>query len=281
MKNLSQDRLSDIESITGSTVNQKESAALVIELPATTIESPEDQTQYIDISKDNLDETNKHSASNGSEIDNISVNDLSYTFTSRHKADFTGLDFQIDESLVLLENVNLSEYLTKRHDENEVIEITPFKASTSSSDEVITKTPQTVSGDSLVSPTSKKDKNVSYHKFASKEFIFKSPKVTIKKRKSDPNKSFNVTSKKFRKSIVEKDKDTKKKKKYNEWKCIYCARLWSHDNEDGDETMWINCDECNLEMHIDCIPKGHLDAINFECPDSNENVNFICEICSE
>ena len=56
-----------------------------------------------------------------------------------------------------------------------------------------------------------KGNRLSYHSYASKEYIFKSPKVSIKKRKIDQNKSYNVTSQKFRKSIINKDKGKEKK----------------------------------------------------------------------
>ena len=182
------------------------------------------QDQVELVTEVSTDEATKYITADESETSFNPHTDLSGTFTYRENETFSGLDPQLDESFVILENVDLPECLTKGHGPNEAIEIISIeastsssepstsssKASTSSSEDITTNTSQPALKDNCVSLLSKKDKRVSYHNFASKDFIFKSPKVTLNKRKREPNKSYNITSKKFRKSIVVKDKDEDK-----------------------------------------------------------------------
>ena len=115
--------------------------------------------------------------------------------------------------------------------------------------------------------------------YASKEFIFKSPKITVKKRKQAPKPSV-ISDIKFR--IFTIDNESKKGKKNDpDWQCMYCHRRWSDDSNDGMETKWIDCDSCICQMHLDCVPKRHLRKINYDPSndDEGQDVNFVCEVC--
>ena len=79
----------------------------------------------------------------------------------------------------------------------------------------------------------------------------------------------------------ETDKNMKKKITTNDWTCTYCSGLWSDDFSSGRNKKWLPCDKCDSIMHVKCIPRQHLGKNNLSSNFSDEECDYLCEICFE
>ena len=63
---------------------------------------------------------------------------------------------------------------------------------------------------------------------------------------------------------------------------MYCYRSYSDDDNQNFDMTWIYCDKCDKKMHLQCVPKKHLRAIDcediFEADEDND-IDFISEVC--
>ena len=118
---------------------------------------------------------------------------------------------------------------------------------------------------------------MSYNSETSREYIFYEGKIEYKKRKAPDNPQPSMlVSKEYRKYMVNKKT---KKKKSNDWECMYCGISWTDDVNKGKERRWIECDSCSRQMHTLCVPKKHKETISYDSEDSSEEVSFSCEFC--
>ena len=70
----------------------------------------------------------------------------------------------------------------------------------------------------------------------------------------------------FRLSDLEKNRSKiqqKRKRKPENWICVYCDRALEKDEENGKERDWTKCDKCKIEMRYDCITRNHLYETGF------------------
>ena len=108
--------------------------------------------------------------------------------------------------------------------------------------------------------------------------VFWEGKITYKKRKAPKDRLPSaVSSTKYRKYVLQKENNSKKKRKDNDWECIYCKELYSENEKNCKNAKWINCDSCDKKMHVECVSKIYLEEVGFS--DCNEEVDFICECC--
>ena len=83
-----------------------------------------------------------------------------------------------------------------------------------------------------------------------------------------------ISSGSFRKSVFEKGS----KKRKSDWQCVYCNKFNS-DEKRGNQTKWITCDNCNLKMHVKCLPNDHRNFMELCMESVEEGLGFQCEIC--
>lgn len=102
-------------------------------------------------------------------------------------------------------------------------------------------------------------------------------KILYKKGKApkDPMPSV-MSTKSYRTALI---KNTKRKKN-NEWICVYCDAEFTDDI--NSKSTWIECDECDIKMHVSCVPRSHMKDINFEWDGMGDGeIDFICEVCHQ
>lgn len=86
------------------------------------------------------------------------------------------------------------------------------------------------------------------------------------------------------KAELQKAKKNKKNKKIvedleEEWTCKVCFARYSSETIRGLVKKWIECDGCQAQFHLDCIPKKHRNDIHINSQDSEEEIEFICHFC--
>ena len=122
---------------------------------------------------------------------------------------------------------------------------------------------------------------LSYHSKVPREYIFYEGKIEYKKRKAPANPQPSMlVGKEYRKYMVDKKEKGRKKKKGDEWWCIYCHINWNDDVNNNEGKKWIECDGCQRQMHTSCVPRKHKNLVNYDSGDSEEEVNFECEFCT-
>ena len=100
-------------------------------------------------------------------------------------------------------------------------------------------------------------------------------KVKYKKRKPPAAPEMSVVSGKYaRISMLSKPA---KKKSCTQWICAYCDITYDEDVAGNTNMKWIQCDNCQMKMHINCTPRAHLSSQNFDF-EEEENY-FKCEKC--
>ena len=111
-----------------------------------------------------------------------------------------------------------------------------------------------------------------------KNYVPYSGKVTHKGKRVRNPSPFVISSENYRVETLKKN--AAKKTKKNVWSCIYCKSTFDEDEENDIVSKWISCDgeACDNKTHLHCVPKRHLNQINFEY-DSDADVDFICEVC--
>ena len=104
-------------------------------------------------------------------------------------------------------------------------------------------------------------------------------RITYKKRKAPKdNIPSAVSSTRYRQFTLRKEQEKKaKKKKVEEWECVYCKVCWSEDKNAKKDRQWINCDSCERKMHVTCVSKQNRRLIKFD--EETEGDNFVCEAC--
>ena len=115
---------------------------------------------------------------------------------------------------------------------------------------------------------------------SSRDHIFFEGKITYRKRKEPEDQPPTVMSMtKYWKWVLQKENKKKKGKKSENWKCCYCHILYLNEKKKKGDSSWIECHNCDRKMHIKCIPKTCLTAINFNITDIEDDVDFTSEAC--
>ena len=113
------------------------------------------------------------------------------------------------------------------------------------------------------------------------DYKFFPGKVIYKRKRSVNAPTPNVVSgNEFRKFLAQKTDKKTKKKKGEEWTCIYCERTYSEDMKSKKNLKWIECDACKRQMHVSCMPKSFLVKVQLDQNGDDEEVDFSCEFCN-
>lgn len=98
--------------------------------------------------------------------------------------------------------------------------------------------------------------------------------VTICKKTKTPKKPIcsMISSVEYRKNVLNSKSKIKNSKKSNsdeDWKCIFCGKLYSSDYNHDNICTWIACDKCNRTMHVKCCSETHLTKMGLTLDDSD------------
>ena len=113
------------------------------------------------------------------------------------------------------------------------------------------------------------------------DYNFFPGKVIYKRKRSVNAPTPNVVSgNEFRKFLAQKNDKKSKKKKGEEWTCIYCERTYSEDMKSKKSLKWIECDACKRQMHVSCMLKSFLVKVQLDQNGDDGEVDFSCEFCN-
>ena len=155
-------------------------------------------------------------------------------------------------------------------------------------DFVETVNPDTNSSENITPPddeTVAPDKNSSENitpPDVSYKHVFWDGKIQYKKKKAPAERlPAMISGKRYRSLVLDKVKGAKRKKKSDDWTCVYCKKLYSEDITINEDKTWVECDKCNLTMHFECIPSSHVNNYGFDIHNiGSDDVKFHCESCS-
>ena len=109
--------------------------------------------------------------------------------------------------------------------------------------------------------------------------VFWEGKIQYRKRKPVNQLPAMISSKRYRSAVLSKTNNVKRKKT-DDWTCVYCQILWSEDNASNIKKTWVKCDKCPLTMHFQCIPRTHAEKLSINIDNVNET-DFCCESCAD
>jgi ribosomal protein L37AE/L43A len=80
-----------------------------------------------------------------------------------------------------------------------------------------------------------------------------------------------------RKSKFRKDADNILSPDDEDWQCMYCHRVYSNDQR---QTQWVQCDKCQNQMHVKCVPPQHKKTTKLTASaNSGKEFEFFCTDC--
>ena len=74
--------------------------------------------------------------------------------------------------------------------------------------------------------------------------------------------------------------EKRKKKKDDDWVCIYCGADFTSDQKKKSNIKWTSCDSCERKMHFQCVPKKYFENIDFDFSNDEDEIDFLCEFCT-